>query len=393
MSEIYKTRDQLLGELEEMRLKLAEMEKCGEAFERARKRYRELVDAAPDALIFVDSSYNIVMVNAQAEKMFGYRSGELIGKNLDVLIPDRFRGHHKTKVDGFFANPRTRTMGSGLRIFGLRSDGAEFRADISLSPVRTDRGLLVTAAVRDITEYVDLQERLAQSEKMAALGRISSNIAHELRNPLTAIGGFARRLLEGLNKEKDEKEYAGFIVSEVMNLEKILKYVLQYARVAVPHLEMHDIGSIIKNVLDAYAESCREHNIKVTSEIMDIPKLMIDPEQAADAIGSFVSNAIDAMPSGGELIVTAALNKEDPQNYVTVQIKDTGAGMPPEIIDKIFEPFFTTKISKRGIGLGLPIAKKIMDEHGGFVAVNSTPGHGSAVTLSFPLRSDKGGSR
>ncbi len=393
MSDIYKSKDQLMRELDGMRCNLSDLENCRQEFERVQRRYRELLEAAPDAMIFVNSNYEIVMVNAQAETLFGYPPGELQGKILDTLIPERFRGHHKENVGFYFSNPRVRNMGSGLKIFGLRKDGSEFRADISLSPLRTDEGLLVTAAVRDITEQIDLQERLAQSEKFAALGRISANIAHELRNPLTAIGGFARRLLAGSGEGQTEKEYASFIVSEVQSLEKTLKYVLEYSRVTVPHLEKHDIRTLIKDALDNYEEASGEHSITVRTMIEDVPELLIDREQAGEAIGSLLSNAIDAMLSGGELTVSAAVRSMDSRRYVAIMIGDTGEGISQDMTERIFEPFFTTKISKRGIGLGLPITKKIVEDHGGFVAVESLLGKGTTFTLYFPVADSQGGQK
>jgi PAS domain S-box-containing protein len=385
MNDIYKSKEQLVRELDDMQHKLNELETCEVEFKRIQRRYKELLRAAPDAMIFISSDNAIVMINAQTERLFGYTADELTGKTLDVLIPERFRHRHKKNVTDFFSSPRVRTMGSGTKIFGLRKDGSEFRADISLSPLQTYEGLLVTAAVRDITEYVDIQEQLAQNEKLAALGRISANVAHELRNPLTSIGGFARRLLSVLKDGTIEKEYAGSIVAEVLGLEQTLKDVLDYSRMAVPHLERHNLHAIIDEVLDNYREVCKEHDITIKTTFSDSPDIMLDKEQTNQAIGNLITNAVEAMPHGGELFVSTSIKSVESQQYVVVEIRDTSAGMLPEVIGKIFEPFFTTKISKRGVGLGLPIAKKIMEDHGGFILVNSTPQRGSAFSLYFPL--------
>ncbi len=389
MNDICKSKEQLVQELDDMRHKLNELETCEVEFKRIQGRYKELLAAAPDAMIFINSDNAIVMINAQTERLFGYASDELTGKALDILIPERFRHRHKKNITEFFSNPRVRKMGSGTTIFGLRKDGSEFRADISLSPLQTYEGLLITAAVRDITDYVDIQEQLAQSEKLAALGRISANVAHELRNPLTSIGGFARRLLSVLNDGTMEKEYAGSIVAEVLGLEQTLKDVLDYSRMAVPHFERHNLRAIIDEVLDSYKELCSEHDIIIKPMFADSPNMMLDKEQTKQAIGNLITNAVEAMPQGGELFVSTSMKSVESQQYVVIEIRDNSAGMPPEIIDKIFEPFFTTKISKRGIGLGLPLAKKIMEEHGGFISVNSAPERGSAFSLYFPLSENR----
>lgn len=560
MSDAYKTFSQLRRELDAMRTKLQEIATCRLDLDRVKTRYEKLLDAAPDALIFVKKDFSIIMVNAQTETLFGYIEDELIGQNLEILIPERFRERHHRYTEQYFADPHPRGMGSDLRIFGLRKDGAEFRADISLSPLQTDEGLIVIAALRDVTERTEAQEQiernfhiqrvissvlkmslgegtleemlnttlslilsvphlalrssgsvylvegdparlvlkahqgmgeeqvrecsnvamgqclcgraasscevifadcvdnrheirfqdaaphghycvpmvsagrplgiinvlvsegherspleeefllavanalamvvgrhlmeqekkrlqaeLAQSQKFAALGRITANVAHELRNPLTAVGGFARRLSKGISAGMDGKETAELIVSEVAELERILRSVLAFSREAALQLRPEKLDGLVEEVLQAYGGSCAEKNIRVSTSIEQVPDVRIDREQVREAMGCLVSNAVDAAPHGGEIRISVSAETLDHRKYATIQVSDNGDGVSPGIMDKLFEPFFTTKIAQKGIGLGLPIAKKIAEEHGGFVAIRNNPDRGATAILYLPV--------
>lgn len=560
MSNTYKTFSQLRTELEEMRRKLDEITTCRLDLEQVQTRYERLLDAAPDAMLFVKKDFSIIMVNAQTEALFGYRQDELIGQNLEMLIPERFRQHHRTYTRQYFADPHPRAMGTDLRIFGLKKDGSEFRADISLSPLQTDEGLIVIAALRDVTDRIEAQEQierhfhiqrvissvlkmslgndtleamlaktlslilsvphmalrssgsaylvegdppmlvlkaqqgmkaeqvqecshvamgkclcgraasacevifancvderheirfentaphghycvpmvsggkplgiinimvsegherspleeefllavanalamvigrhrmeeekerlqaeLVQSQRLAALGRITANVAHEFRNPLTAIGGFARRLNRSLSAGTDEKETTGLIVSEVTELEKILKSVLSFSRESALQKTPENLGRLVDEILPLYAEACSMKGITVAAGYGEIPDVSLDRDQIREAIGAVVSNAVEAAPRGGRISIALTAETVDQRTYAVLQVKDNGSGISPEIMDKIFEPFFSTRTARRGIGLGLPIAKKIIEEHGGFITVRNNSEAGVTASLYFPL--------
>ncbi len=229
-----------------------------------------------------------------------------------------------------------------------------------------------------------LQADLAQTEKLAALGRITANVAHSIRNPLTSVGGFARRLQKKLNAGSAEREYSDFIVEEVAALEKILSGVLSYSRVAPEHLEEYDMRDLSDFVLSMYADALKEHSIAVVRTYREVPNILMDRQRAQEALENVIINAIDTMPSGGKLTVEISEITAREQPYVVVKVKDTGAGIEKEIADRIFEPFFSTKAEKGGFGLGLSISRKIVEEHGGFISVESKPGEGSVFYLHFP---------
>lgn len=233
-------------------------------------------------------------------------------------------------------------------------------------------------------EVVSSREQLVQAEKLSALGRLTANVAHEIRHPLTSIGGFARRLHKKLSAETTEKEYAEIIISEVDNLEKILRNVLTYSRGAAPAMGSEDPSGIIEDSLKIFEERCREQSIRVMRELGDLPAIMVDRIQVMEAINNLIANSIDAMPDGGTLTVTAKEETRRGSRYLVAQVSDTGKGIPQDKVQMIFEPFFTTKILGRGTGLGLSICKKIIEDHGGFVRVESRMEKGSVFTLYLP---------
>ncbi len=233
------------------------------------------------------------------------------------------------------------------------------------------------------------QNKLIQAEKLASLGRLTADVAHEIRNPLTAIGGFAHRLSKIVTQEK-EKEYADVIVCNVNSLEKILRNVLTFSREARYHLEKHNIEEVVHDVLIIYEDLCREQRISIEVKIGEhLPAILIDKEQVRQAFSNLITNAIDAMPNGGTLTVTAGVEEIHAVIFLFLKVSDTGQGIPEEKLPFIFEPFFTTKEIGRGTGLGLSITRKIMEEHSGFIRAGSTMGKGSTFSLYFPYQSEE----
>jgi two-component system NtrC family sensor kinase len=231
------------------------------------------------------------------------------------------------------------------------------------------------------------RDKLIEAEKLAALGRMTADVAHEIRNPLTAIGGFARRLHKSATGEK-EKERAEVIVSEVNRLEKILRDVLTFSRDVQSRLEMHPVEEIVHEVVTVHKRVFSEQSITIEAAIEEgIPPILIDKDQVKQALTNLIMNAYDAMPLGGTLKISAGLETFNEVRYVVLQVSDTGHGIDEANYSLIFEPFFTTKEAGRGTGLGLSITRKIMEEHGGFVKATTVAGKGALFSLYFPQQS------
>ena len=234
------------------------------------------------------------------------------------------------------------------------------------------------------SELDDFRAQLAEAEKFAALGRMTANVAHEIRNPLTAIGGFARRLEKRVREDSKEKQYAAFIVDEVHRLEGILRDVLSFSRGASNRLSECNLREIVGEAVKIFEETCRDRSITIENSFRDIPAVLCDRERILEAIENLVSNAVDAMPQGGLLTIAVEEEMIKGVPYATVKVSDTGEGIKEENMNRIFEPFFTTKQSPKGVGLGLSIMKRFVEDHGGMVHVESKAGRGSTFSLHLP---------
>jgi signal transduction histidine kinase len=242
---------------------------------------------------------------------------------------------------------------------------------------------------RDLTESLEtlklLQGKLLEAEKLSALGRLSANVAHEIRNPLTAIGGFAKRLEKRLPEKTAEKEHAKIIVHEVARLERILQDTLTFSREAKFHLRHADMNDLLVWTEAKFAELCREKNLLLTVRpAPGLPSCIVDEDQIRQALDNLVTNAIDAMTDGGTLTLATRTECESGTHYVVMDVADTGPGVSPDSVKKIFEPFYSTKVIGHGTGLGLSICKKIMEEHRGSIRVSAAPGGGAMFSLYIP---------
>jgi signal transduction histidine kinase len=203
------------------------------------------------------------------------------------------------------------------------------------------------------------------------------------------IGGFANRLLDKLPEGTKERKYAGLIYTEAIRLENVLQNVLLFSRRDADRREACNLAEIIGSALTMYEDICREKSILVKRLFDDVPAIDANREQVLQVAENLFSNAIDAMRSGGTLTVVMRQETEGGAPYVRVDVQDTGEGIAPENLSRIFEPFFTTKLLLKGTGVGLSIAKKVMEDHGGFMRVDSEVGRGSTFSLYFPYRPKK----
>jgi two-component system NtrC family sensor kinase len=242
---------------------------------------------------------------------------------------------------------------------------------------------------RKTDELRKSQGKLVEAEKLAALGRLTADVAHEIRNPLTAVGGFARRLHKEATTEK-ERKYAEIVETEVGRLEKILRDVLIFSREARFFMERHSMNEAVRAAALLYRDECAEGGITIRVEILDdLPAILMDKDQMLQALGNLITNAEDAMQNGGTLELRTGMEKIQNATFIYVKVSDTGTGIDADKLPLIFEPFFSTKVTGRGTGLGLSITRKIMEEHGGFVKAESMPGKGSAFSLYFPYQSEE----
>lgn len=235
-------------------------------------------------------------------------------------------------------------------------------------------------------ELKEMDKKLIEYEKLSALGRLTANVAHQIRNPITVIGGLAKKLEKSIPSGTKEREDLELISLEAIRLEELLRDVLYFSSKPFFHREDHDINEIIDESLNIYRDAFAEHSIGVNKCFGNVPRIYVDKSHVTAAIKNLISNAIEAMPEGGTLTITTDRDSVNGKNFLYTKITDTGVGISEDKIRMIFEPFFITQVTKKEMWLGLPIAKRMVEGHGGFIRVDSSVGKGSTFSLYFPLR-------
>ena len=241
----------------------------------------------------------------------------------------------------------------------------------------------LSARIKSLLALKSAREELVSDERSSALDQMMDELAHELRNPLTSIGGLARRVRENLSEKDRNKKYLDLIIQEVTRLEGMVKDLVELKTTAVSYKEKTDIHALISDALNGFRENCEQEGIDINTDMSDgTPTVSADKEQLKLALGSLFENAIEAMASSPSKRLTVKSDLED--DRVNIDIRDTGRGIPKEKIKNIFDPFFTSKTS--GPGLGLTLASKIIQEHRGSISVESEPEQGTCVTVSLPVK-------
>jgi hypothetical protein len=362
---------------------------------RAEIRFRSILAAAPDALVIVNSEGYIQLVNAQAEKLFGYGRDELLGLAIDLLVPARLGDIHPAHRAAYAREPLPRPMGGQLHLFAQRKDGSEVPVEISLSPLETDEGLLVMAAVRDVTERRALEAQLLQAQKMEAIGRLAGGVAHDFNNVLTAILCSADLLLEDLAAADTRREEVEEIHESAERAAALTHQLLAFSRKQVLQPEVLNLDAVVANVQKMLQRLIPENMELLTVLAGDLGAVLADRGQIEQVILNLALNARDAMPTGGQLTIETANVELDeeyttqhagvvPGRYVMLAVSDTGVGMDEETKMHLFEPFFSTKGPGRGTGLGLPTVYGIVKQSGGNIWVYSEPGQGAAFKIYLP---------
>ena len=347
----------------------------------AEEQFRLVVESSPSGVLMVDGNGTILLVNRQIEQLFGYERAELIGRSVEILVPQRMRSQHAGDRAEFFAHSESRAMGKGRDLYGVRKDGQEFPLEIGLSPIRTPDGMRVLASVVDISERNRIQEHLQKAERLAELGTLASGMAHEIGTPMNVILGRAEYLLQRTTDEGMKKGLAT-IVTQVERITKVMNQLLAFARRRTAERRAVDLGEIVEDSLEMFQERIAHSCITVEKTIeADIPSVHADRDQLIQVLINLVVNSLHAMPEGGRLGLSLAREGR----HVCLEVSDTGHGMPEEIRSKVFEPFFTTKDFGKGTGLGLTVVKGIIEEHGGTIVVESVVDKGTTFWIRLPI--------
>jgi PAS domain S-box-containing protein len=389
-----------------------------------------MLEGAPDAMLCMAASGRITLVNAQAERLFGYPRDELLGQPVELLVPEAARAAHAVHRARYLADPRPRAMGAASPFSCRRRDGSTFPAEISLSAIDAPDGVVVMAAVRDVTERLQLlaererlrgqaerhrlererlrsqaerdrlERQLQPSQRLESLGELAGGVAHDFNNLLAVISNYAAFVSEEVTKDASQVSWRA-VRDDVMQIQRaagraaaVTHQLLAFARREVVQLRPLSLNEVVKDVEQLLISTLGEHVVLKTDLAPDLCAVLADPSQIGQVLVNLAVNARDAMPAGGALSITTAIAEIDathpdspqvaPGRYACMKVSDTGMGMTKEVIDHAFEPFFTTKPKGEGTGLGLATVYGIVTQVRGHVQVHSEPGLGTTFTILLP---------
>lgn len=378
-------------------------------------RFRKLLEAAPDAILEVNPEGQIMLLNEAVERMFGYSRGELLGSNVEILVPAAMRGGHSQHRASYASHPKTRPMGTGLELQGQRKDGSLFPVEISLSPNWIEGSLNVIASVRDITERKQVEDRIralreqytteltAKNEQLEARSKEAekanrlkneflASMSHELRTPLHTIIGFSELLAEQLEGTLNQKQqrFVGHILQDARHLLELINEILDISKIESGRVELKyeefDFGHCIDEVLAGVRQHAVAKNIQLENRNSFKAHLYADRVRIKEIFYNLLNNAVKFTPEGGKVWIESTVDERSLQVFVC----DTGIGIPEDEGSAIFDKFYqvenATGRGREGTGLGLAITKHLVELHQGSISVESRLGQGSKFRVTFPLR-------
>jgi PAS domain S-box-containing protein len=367
--------------------------------------FRTLFRLAPDAILVVSSQGTVVEANEQAERAFRTERRDLVGTQLETLLPRSAREAHAKHRARYHSQPVVRRMGAGLDLAGLRRDGTEFPADVSLGPIEFNGNQAVLCIVRDMTERRRLEaqlreaeQRLAQLQKLDAIGRLAGGVGHDFNNMLSVILGYSSMMLDQLSPADPMREDVDAIRIAAERAGELTRQLLAFGRRQMLDPRVLDLNAVLLAM-----EPFLRHLLGENIELALVPgtglgTALLDPVQIEHIILDLVAHSRDAMPKGGRLTIetgNADLDEDyafehavAPGPYVMLAVSNTGTALSADERQRIFEPFFTTRGQGHGTGLGLATVFGIVQQSSGSICVYSEPEHGTTIKAYFP-RIDK----
>lgn len=335
-----------------------------------------VLENMPIGLVAVDGEGKIASFNQAAEKVLERPSEEILGRNADEVLPREMRDLWSRLKDE--KSVIEQELDCSL------SEDRSIPLGVHLSKLEGDDGMILGDLIlfRDLTEVRGLQEEIERSERLASLGRLAAGVAHEIRNPLSSIKGFATYFGERYKGVPEDKKTAEIMVQEVERLNRVISQLLEFARPMTVQKKMSDPEPVIRHSLKTVQREAEAANVKIEASFSEgIRKVPMDPDRITQVLLNLYLNAIQAMERGGGILT---VNCADEPEGLRISVSDTGKGIKTEDIHHVFDPYFTTKPS--GTGLGLAIVHRIVESHGGDLKIDSGPGQGTTVSVLLPAR-------
>ena len=360
------------------------------SLEETASHYKAILETTVDAIITIDSQGIVQTFNAAAEKIFGYRAEEVIGNNVKMLMPEPYQSEHDGYIGRYLKTGVPKIIGTGRQVNGLRKDGTEFPMDLAVSEVPLKDKKVFTGIIRDMTERILLEEQLVQSTKLAAVGRLISGIAHEVNNPVSIIKLHIASVMQNIESQKlpeDLIKTLRIIQRQNNKIGQIIAGLQAFSRQGSFSPDWVDVNQTVHTALRLVENTLQNQGIVYQATLSDsLPKVFLDPIRIEQVLLNLFNNAIEAMPGGGVLTVSTALEKDQTnEDWVVTRIRDTGTGIEEDHLTQLFDPFFTTKEVGEGTGLGLSVSYGLIQEHKGRIEVSSQRGKGTEFQIYLPI--------
>ena len=359
---------------------ISERKRADQELKAAKDQLESFIDRNVDPILILNLEEKVVRFNHAFEKTYGWAESEIVGRHILDLpnIPLEFQPeavHNLARITSIEAI-------EGYETIRRRKDGVILTVMISSFTMRGENGHINGWAVilRDITDKKQSEELLIRSEKLSIAGQLAAGIAHEIRNPITAIKGFVQLMKSGI---VEKKMYLDIMASEIERIEMILSELLILAKPQIIQTERRDIRMLLAQVTTLLDTQAIIDNVQIITEFdPEIPPILCDENQLKQVCINFIKNAIEAMPTGGNIVIQVTSKKENP-NHILLRFTDQGCGIPEHILSKLGEPFYTTK--EKGTGLGFMVSKRIIENHNGEIAVFSEENKGTTIEVSLPI--------
>jgi PAS domain S-box-containing protein len=349
----------------------------------AEDRFRQVVEAAPHATLMVDGQGRIALVNRKGEELFGYHREELIGRSVEILVPERMRAAHPGYVQEFFRTPSARPMGVGRDLFTQRKDGTQVPVEIGLSPLELPDGPHTLASIIDVTERKRIDDDLRRSN--ADLEQFAYIASHDLQEPLRMVASYTDLLAQRYREHLDERsqKYMHYITDGAKRMQRLVADLLSYSRVGSHGIQLRPVSAaaVVESVLASLGPLIRETG--ATIEVGALPVIMADEVQLMQLLQNLIGNAIKFRAARAPHVAIAAVERVDRWQFA---VRDNGIGIDMRFAERIFQMFQRLHDKERyaGSGIGLSIAKRIVERHGGRIWLESTVGEGTTFFFTLP---------
>jgi two-component system sensor kinase FixL len=355
---------------------------------------QSILDTVPDAMIVIDERGVMQSFSSAAERQFGFMAADVLGKNINILMPSPYRENHDGYLERYLRTGERRIIGIGRLVVGERRDGSTFPMELSVGEMRSSNQRFFTGFIRDLTErqqtearLQELQSELLHISRLTAMGEMASTLAHELNQPLSAIANYmkgSRRLLEDSTDERSAmlRDAMDKAAEQALRAGQIIRHLRDFVARGESERRVESVKKVIEEASALALVGAKDQGVRVRFQFDPTVELVLaDKVQIQQVLLNLIRNALEAMEGSAkrELVVSAAHADDD---MIAISVADTGSGIAPEVASQLFQPFFTTK--SQGMGVGLSISRTIIEAHGGQIGVAPNPAGGA--TFRFTLR-------